>query len=185
MNTVKQGASSGGAHFPFLPVSLSSASLFSALVLSASLFFGFLALPVQAAQTSSPDLSQSQSQAQAQAQAHLRRLQYNRLASQAQELASLRYRVADVEKSLSALSTRNHGASVDSWSKSDRRSYESLHKKLVALKAQHNQLAESYNSFMAANGYPFTDRHDLPRGASVVLLRQVMPLTDVKHFLLN
>lgn len=181
MNTVKQGASSGGAHFPFLPVSLSSASLFSALVLSASLFFGFLALPVQAAQTSSPDLSQSQ----AQAQAHLRRLQYNRLASQAQELASLRYRVADVEKSLSALSTRNHGASVDSWSKSDRRSYESLHKKLVALKAQHNQLAESYNSFMAANGYPFTDRHDLPRGASVVLLRQVMPLTDVKHFLLN
>ena len=185
MNTVKQGASSGGAPFPFLPVSLSSTALFSALVLSASLFFGLLALPVQAAQPSSPDLSQSQSQTQAQAQAHLRRLQYNRLASQALELASLRYRVADVEKSLSALSTRNHGASVDSWSKSDRRSYESLHKKLVALKAQHNQLAESYNSFMAANGYPFTDRHDLPRGASVVLLRQVMPLTDVKHFLLN
>ncbi|MBX9939682.1 MAG: hypothetical protein K2Y32_10530 [Candidatus Obscuribacterales bacterium] len=183
MNTVKQGASSGGAHFPFLPVSLSSAALFSALVLSASLFFGFLAPPVQAAQPSSPDLSQSQTQAQT--QAHLRRLQYNRLASQAQELASLRYRVADVEKSLSALNTRNQGAAVDSWSKSDRRSYESLHKKLVALKAQHNQLAESYNSFMAANGYPFTDRHDLPRGASVVLLRQVMPLTDVKHFLLN
>lgn len=188
-------------HFPHFSFSLfPSSSCFGSKVSSfllAALALSFVVLPLQAAEPAAPVLkevlppagasaqahNQEPSQSQMQDQAHLRRLHYNRLASQSQELASLRYRVAQIEKSLASLSARNHGAALESWSKGDRRSYELLHRNLVSLKSQHNQLAESYNTYMAANGYPFTDRRDLPRGASIVLHRHVMPLTDVKHFL--